>query len=66
MLIYQVTFRRIAYLYSSAYETVEYVWGGHLPGRLFGNLTEAATCDVSVLSHEDGIWYGRVRMNGVH
>ena len=52
-------------MYSSAYETVDYVRGGRLAGSLFGNMTEAATCDVSVLSHEDGVWYGRVRMNGV-
>lgn len=44
---------------------MEYVRAGRLAGSLFGNMTESATCDVSVLSDEDGVWYGRVRMNGV-
>lgn len=56
----QVTVRRICYLYHAPYDTVVYVRGGRLAGTLLGNSTEAAVCDVSVRSDEDGIWYGRV------
>ena len=61
----QVTIRRICYLYFSTYETVVYVRGGALAQSLFGNRTDSATCDVSVLSDEDGAWYGRVRQQTV-
>ena len=61
----QVTIRRICYLYFSTYETVVYVRGGPLARSLFGNRTDSATCDVSVLSDEDGAWYGRVRKQAV-
>ncbi|GLI60876.1 hypothetical protein VaNZ11_003094 [Volvox africanus] len=58
----QVTVRQICYLYYTPYETVVYVRGGRLTGTLFGNRTEAAVCDVSVRSNEDGVWYGRVQL----
>ncbi|GLI62856.1 hypothetical protein VaNZ11_005585 [Volvox africanus] len=58
----QVTVRWICYLYYAPYETVVYVRGGRLAGTLFGNRTEAAVCDVSVRSDEDGVWYGRVQL----
>ena len=57
----QVHIRRICFLYFSTYETVVYLRGGPLARSLLGNQTDSATCDVSVLSDEDGAWYGRVR-----
>ncbi len=61
----QVTIRRLCYLYFSPFDTVVYIRGGRLAGALFGNRTESAVCDVSVLSEEDGAWYGRVSVQTV-
>lgn len=64
----QVTFRRMACLYSAAMHTVTYIRGGRIARSLFGS-ESTPTCDISIYTDGDDkevgasdVWYARVRM----